>query len=237
MHATGFGTSYNPFIRELSTNDPSTFGYIGVSIAAWPNSTDVGYQMAAVAASGTPTWVVFDGTTYGAVTPTVDYAMSSAPDVAYQRGNGDSPNHIEMVAFSVSGMAYLDFHSGYAGSWFPNTYWPAPASTTYSYSPSLCNHSDDTTSDYRRYVAAVAGGKLYSAYSQTDWTTGTNSGDNTIFSAWELAGSGVPASSPDCVVTSDNTVHIVLLTSTGTIAHVYRTGVSGSWTTQDLGVF
>jgi hypothetical protein len=237
MHATGFGTSYNPFNRELSTNTPSTFGYIGVSIAAWSNSTDVTYQMAAVPASGTPTWVAFDGTTYGGYTPTVDYALTSAPDVAYQEGTGSDPNNVEMVAFTWNGMVYFDFYSGYGSGWYQNTYWPPPTSTTYSYSPTLCNHSDPATSDFRRYTAAVAGGKLYSAYSQTDWTTGIGTGNNTIFSAWELTGNAVPASSPDCVVTSDNTVHIVVLTSSGTIAHVYRNGVSESWTTQDLGTF
>ncbi len=235
MHATGFGTSYNAFTRELSTNSPSTFGYIGVSIAAWPNSTDVTYQMAAVPASGMPSWVTFDGTTYGGYTPTVDYALTSAPDIAYQQGNGDNPNHAEMVAFTGNGMVYFDHTSGFGSGWQPNTYWLPPASATYSYSPTLCNHSDPTTSDYRRYTAAVAGGKLYVAYSQTDWTTA--SVDQTTFSAWELSGNSVPASSPDCVVTADNTLHIVILTSTGTIAHVYRTGVSGSWTTQDLGTF
>jgi hypothetical protein len=229
MHAFGFGTAFNPFVRELSANTPSTFGYIGVSIGAWTNGAEVTYQMAAVPASGTPTWVTFDGTTSGGYTPTVDYAMSSAPDVAYQKGNGDNPNHAEMVAFTGNGMVYLDYESGYGSNWY-QTYSPAPDSTTYGYSPTVCNHSDPTTSDYRRYTAAVAGGKLYSAYSGTDWS-------GTTFSAWTLAGNAVPASSPDCVVTSDNTLHIVVLTSTGTIAHVYRTGVSGSWTTQDLGSF
>jgi hypothetical protein len=230
MHATGFGTAYNPFARELSTNTPSTFGYIGVSIAAWPNSTDVAYQMAAVPASGTPTWVKYDGATYGAYAPTVDSALTSAPDIAYQEiiPAGD-PKHVEMVAFTGNGMVYFDYSWGYSSGWDANTYWPPPTSTTYSYSPALCTHSDSTTNDYRRYTAAVAGGKLYSAYSEIDGTS--------TFSAWALAGSVVPASSPDCVVTSDNTLHIVLLTSSGTIAHVSRTGVSGSWTTQDLGVF
>jgi hypothetical protein len=228
MHATGFGTAYNPFTRELS---PSTFGYIGVSIAAWSNSTNVTYQMAAVPASGKPTWATFDGSTTGGYTPTVDYSLMSAPDIAYQRGNGDNPNRAQMVAFTGNGMVYFDSYSGYGSGWEANTYWPPPASTTYSYSPTLCNHSDDATGDYRRHVAVVAGGTLYYAYSELDWTNGAT------FSAWQMAGTVAPASSPDCVVTSDNTVHIVVLTTTGTVAHVYRTGVSGSWRLQDLGAF
>jgi hypothetical protein len=36
---------------------------------------------------------------------------------------------------------------------------------------------------------------------------------------------------------SDNTVHIVYLTQAGTIAHTYRTRISGNWTAADLGAF
>ena len=236
MHATGSvsNTAYNSFIRELSTNNPSTFTYVGVSIAAWTNSTDVRYQMAAVSGSSTivpPTWIVTDGTTSSSYTPTVEYALTSAPDLALQEGPGDNPHHEELVAFTGGGMVYFDHEWGYGSSWFDNTYWPPPSSKTYSYSPTLCNHSDSTTSDYRRHIAAVASGRLYYAYSEPDWSNGPT------FSTWELTGNDIPASAPDCVVTSDNTVHIVYLTQTGTIAHVYRKGISGPWNPEDLGAF
>jgi len=87
--------------------------------------------------------------------------------------------------------------------------------------------------DARGVAAVIAGGKLNYAYSEMD----TRPDTVTAFSAWEQVPNVAPASSPDCVVTSDNTVHIVFLTAAGTIAHVYRTGVSGSWTTKDLGTF
>jgi hypothetical protein len=136
----------------------------------------------------------------------------------------------QMVAFLSDGtMVYHDEVSGRSAS-PSDAFLLPPTSTTYSYSPTLCVYDDGDQSDLIEHIAVVAGGKLYY----------THEGPNNIITSqttWEVVPNVAPASSPDCVVTSDNTVHIVLLTAAGTIAHVSRTGVSGSWTMQDLGAF
>jgi len=144
----------------------------------------------------------------------------------------NNPSHFEMVAFMSNGQMVLHDQSfGYSVSWQPSTTWNPPSSTTYQYSPTVCAYTNASTSDYTRHVAVVASGKLYYAKSGTDW----NSDGTTTFSAWAAVGSATPASSPDCAVTSDGTVHIVVLTSAGTVAYVH--GKSGSWLTTDLGTY
>jgi hypothetical protein len=227
MHAFGFGTAYNPFVRELSANNPSTFAPPGASVAAFMGSTDNEYQMAAAAVS--LVWVdVQPSTPTTTISADVGNQFTSAPDITMQHPSGYYD--FQMVAFLSDGtMAYHHEARG-MGAGASDAFSSPPTSTTYSYSPTLCVYDDGFQNDLIEHVAVVAGGKLYYAHE--------GSINNTTFStSWEVVPDVHPASSPDCVVTSDNTVHIVFLTAAGTIAHVYRTGVSGSWTTQDLGGF
>jgi len=177
-------------------------------------------------AAGNPIWVWAPSDD---LAPPAIFPLTSAPDIAIMQG---PDSHLLMVAFANAQMVYYDMSYGRSSAWLPASFVSPPASTTYSYSPTICTQS--ANNDFTRHVAAVAGGELYYAHSAKDWPT---DGSAVSFSTWQRAGSAVPRSSPDCVVTSDNTVHIVLLTSTGTIADVHRTGVSGNWATTDLGSF
>jgi hypothetical protein len=233
MHAVGFGTAYNAFSRELSTFSPATFTLPGASVAAWPGVPDDGFFQMAGVAGNYPVWVSSNSGTISDVDSDASaYPLTSAPDLAMQ----SSPSKVlyAMVAFADNvTLNYYNRTNGYGGGGLSITSLAPPSSTTFSYSPTTCDRpSPSTDNDYTRHIAAVAGAKLYYAHSVE-----TDPVDTPTFSAWEQAGNVTPASSPDCVVTSDNTLHIVVLTSTGTIAHLYRTGVSGSWTTQDLGAF
>ena len=222
MHATGFGTSYNQFSRELS---PSTFG-LGVAVGVTQTDTSGAYWLAAVML-GAPTILnVLPGNPSGEITPNFVNQFVSGLDFAEQNGMNSSHTHI--VAYDTSAQLA---HYHYVVSASPSSWWPPeliapPVTKTYAFSPTICTESNYTAAIYTRHVAAVAGGKLWYA-NAVDWLSG--------FSAWEQMASIDMASSPDCTVTSDSTVHVVALSTTGTVVDVH--GKSGSWTTADLGVY
>jgi len=224
MHAIGSGTAYNPFVRELSTYSPSTFSPPGVSIAALPGTGSTQYV---VAGSPSPTWIwVRPDGSMNEVSSDIGYSLTSAPDIgSHADADYSSVFYESIVAFTAAGLVDYSCGSGAPIGCFTAAVLSPPSSTAFSYSPTLCN----STGSNWQHIAAIAGGKLYYTYAPT----GSNASSG--FSVWELAGDAVPASSPDCTVTSDGTVHIVVLTSTGTIADVH--GNSGSWTTTNLGTF
>jgi hypothetical protein len=132
------------------------------------------------------------------------------------------------VAFDTSAhLAHYHYVvSASPASWWPPELIPPPVGKTYSFSPTICTESNYTASTFTRHLAAVAGGKLW--YSKAvDWMSS--------FSAWEQMGTLDVASSPDCTVTTDGTVHVVALSTAATIIDVH--GKSGSWTTTDLGAY
>jgi hypothetical protein len=222
MHATGFGTSYNQFSDEIPG---STFS-MGVSLGVIQTDTSGRYKRGEVLA-GSP---MIEDVTPGLPTselliPLVNQ-LTSGPDVAYQAGTNSSHTHI--VAYDTSAQLV---HYHYVVSASPSSWWPAelvapPVTKTYSFSPTICTESNFIASIFTRHLAAVAGGRLW--YSRAvDWLSN--------FSAWEQIGSIDVASSPDCTVTGDSTVHVVALSTAGTVVDVH--GKSGSWTTTDLGVY
>jgi hypothetical protein len=229
MHAFGFGGSFNDFTREVATEMPSTFSLPGMSIAVWMGSTDTRYQLAG--AAGNPAWYFIQSSTLTtSFSPSALYAMTSNPDIAIK--STPDAAHFMLVAYMHDQMVYHDYYFGRGTGWEPSVLQDPPSGTAFSYAPTICatNYAASST-DYTRYVAAVANGKLYVANTGVDWSVSP-----VAFTAWATAGTATPASSPDCVVTSDGTVHIVMVTSTGTVARIYRKG-TGSWTTQDLGTF
>jgi hypothetical protein len=232
MHAFGTNGTYNQFVREASSQVPSTFNIPGASVGAWQGSTtDSRFQIAG--AGGNPAWYfIQDATNTTSLTPSALFPMTSNPDIAI--GNGSDAAHFMLVAFMNGQMVYHDYYFGRGTNWMPSTMVDPPSGTSYSYAPTLCQVPPNTGGDYTRHLGAIAGNKLYVARTDADWTSNTGAIGIT---AWATAGSLTPASSPDCVVTSDGTVHIVVLTSNGTIARVSRKGTTGSWTTQDLGAF
>jgi hypothetical protein len=137
-------------------------------------------------------------------------------------------SHTHIVAFDTSAQLahYHYVVSASPASWWPPELIPPPVGKTYSFSPTICTESNYTASTFTRHLAAVAGGKLW--YSKAvDWMSS--------FSAWEQMGTLDVASSPDCTVTTDGTVHVVALSTAATIIDVH--GKSGSWTTTDLGAY
>ncbi|HTQ07170.1 MAG TPA: hypothetical protein VMI54_25110, partial [Polyangiaceae bacterium] len=231
MRSTGFGTAFNAFVRDLTTTTPATFNPPGGSVAMWPGEspTDGRYQMAA--AGGNPIWIFYQSSDFiTQISPDNITSLTSAPDIFMQ--NGSNASHFLMAAFLADGSLYeYDFNWAQSNYWLPTAQVSPPSGKTFTYSPTICATSDNGNSDYTRHLAAVAGGKLYYAHSDPGWPSDTSM--PTSFSAWETAGTATPGSSPDCFVTSDDKVHIVMLTSTGTIAHIY--GNTGNFTTQDLG--
>jgi hypothetical protein len=200
-----------------------------MSIAVWMGSTDTRYQLAG--AAGNPAWYFVQSSTQTTLfNPSALYPMTSNPDIAIMSTSNDA--HFMFVAYMNGQMVYHDYFYGKGTGWHPSVLKDPPSGTTFSYAPTICaTNYDSSSSDYTRYVAGVANGKLYVASTDIDWSS-----TPTTFTAWATAGSATPASSPDCVVTSDGTVHIVMVTSTGTVARIYRKG-SAAWTTQDLGTF
>jgi len=221
MHASGFGTLFNQFSQEMTSSAYST----GVSIAV-PATTENRYDMAAVLV-GTINWVdVANGGTPAPFAANNVNNLTSAPDIAIQIALNST--HFNLVGFdnSAAPLVFLDYTIGASGSsWWPPQNVAPPTGKTYSYSPTICTQTDIPNNNFTRHIAVVAGGKLWYAASGTWWPT--------VFSSWEQASTVDMASSPDCVVTSDGTVHIVALTAAGTIADVH--GKAGSFTTTDLG--
>ena len=222
MHATGFGTSYNQFSNEIPG---STFS-MGVSIGVIQTDTSGGYRRAEVLVGSPGIQDVTPGYTPGELSIPLVNQFVSSPDLAYQVGMNSS--HTYLVGHDTSAQLAL-YH--YVTSASPSSWWPPvliapPVTKTYSFSPTICTESNNTASVFTRHIAAVAGGKLWYS-NEVGWGAG--------YSAWEQMGSVDVASSPDCTVTGDSTVHVVALSTAGTAVDVH--GKSGSWTTTDLGVY
>jgi hypothetical protein len=219
MHATGFGSTYNQFSNEIPG---STFG-IGVSIGVAQGDTTGRYLRGAVS-NGMPT-IEDVNPSYGPsqLIPPLVNQLISAPDVAVQWGLNSGTSHI--VAYDSSAqLAHYSLHVSASPSTWGIELVAPPVTKTYSFSPAICTESNFSTSVFARHLAAVAGGKLW--YSRAA---------DLGFSAWEQMGSVDVASSPDCTVTSDSTVHVIALTTAGSVVDVH--GKSGSWTATDLGVY
>jgi len=238
MHAMGYGTSYNPFTRELADGQwvPFTTFRPGVSIATCTGNPDDRYVVGATNVLYTyPVWVhmVSNNTLLFNMSGGTLYDLASSPDLAFQQTRENQ--HFSLVAFTNTGLLnYRDTINAYSPS-SSQVVVSAPSGTTYAHSPTVCGLSRTASQadplTYQRHLAVVgANGKLYHAPSTTaDWSSIT-------FDAWKAVGTVAnAASAPDCVVTSDGTVHIVVLTATGTVVDVY--GKSTSWTTKDLGGF
>ena len=172
MHATGFGTAYNQFSRELS---PSTFS-LGVAVGVAQGDTSGRYWLAAVAQGDAAIQDFAPGYPPGELALALVNPLVSGLDFAEQDGMSSSHTHIVAYNTSAQLVHYHYVVSASPSSWWPPELIPPPVGKTYSFSPTICTESNYSASTFTRHLAAVAGGKLW--YSKAvNWTSS--------FSAWE----------------------------------------------------
>lgn len=219
LHATGTGTTYNAFTRDL---EEYTFGYSptifhsGSTLLAATEEggnalvfsradeiTDLKYRSGMQFASGSDVWWQ-------------TYVMSDTRFVAgYDR---DGMLALHMLKRNIGGE-----------TWSGPILFPPPASFTYEYSPTVCGWHVGSPPSQATHVIAVAGGKLWYSYS---------TGELTTYSAWEKMTDTTVTSAPDCALTSgsvDGVVHVVALSETGSVVEVR--GTAGAFVATDLGVY
>jgi len=218
-HAFGFGTSYNPFGRELAprlvTQSPSVALLSNRAIYfGW-------------AASGQSPGLVYAETGSGGVDltpiPSLTNNFVSAADISPQL------NALFFAAFDSDGKLAIYRHNMSSGGamWIDSTKIESPG--FFAFGPSICAESG-LSGSFSINVAAVTGHDLW--FSGTDRASGWPQ-----FSTWTKISSDA-ASSPDCAVLRENPgldpiIHVVMLTSRGTVTDLVGNGTS--WATTDLG--
>jgi hypothetical protein len=223
MHATGTGTTFNAFYRDLTSETFSP----GASVKAYPAGNN--YVVGALDINPVFDDVYYSGTAvYTAITPIttrVNPFASSDIDVSQQVGGGSSLRLV--AAFDSTGVLqiYGNYNSSAGAMWVAPATLQPPSGTTFSYSPTICVDTGQM-GGIDIHVAAVAGGQVWDSYT-------TNFGI-VAFTAWEKIATQA-ASAPDCAMMGDESVHVVVLSSAGHILDVH--GSPGSWTTRDLGAF
>ncbi len=221
QHAFGFGTTYNPFFREL---DPKAFG-LSPSVTLFNNNE---YLLAGFEFGALPTLhSLVVGSNPEMLTPisTLAETFTSAADIALQPG-GSTLTYF--AAFDITGALAIYSHSRSSGGpvWHQPVKIAPPAANSFSFSPTVCTETG-AFGVYSLNVAAVAGGKL--------WFSGARSPDAlSASSSWTQISTDA-ASSPDCTVAGagQSTVHVVALSSAGTVVDVYGSGLT--WVVADLG--
>jgi hypothetical protein len=221
MHAFGFGTAYNPFLRELGT----TLSAPSPSIVSFDAST---YYLAWAGRGQEPAlYKISSGTTPAGLTPITTQAaeLISGVDISFQ-----SPS-ILLAGFDSLGMLaiYPLVGSSAGNNWGDPLKLDAP-SGAFSFNPAICAERG-TSGSFSINVAAVTGHAL--------WFAGTPrvATGPTQFSSWTAISSDA-ASSPDCAILRENPnleaiIHVVTLSSRGTIIDVQGDGTS--WATTELG--
>lgn len=220
MHATGSGTAFNAFFRELPTETFSP----GASIKAYPAGNN--YVIGALDVNA----IFYDlyggvATAISPVTTRVNLFATSDIDVSQQVGGGSTLRLV--AAFDNTGLLqiYGNYISSAPAMWVAPVTLQPPSGTTFSYSPTICVDTGEMGA-IQIHVAAVAGGQVWDSYT-TDFGFAA-------FTAWQrIATQG--ASAPDCAMMGDESVHVVVLSSAGHLLDIH--GSPGSWTTSDLGTY
>jgi hypothetical protein len=219
QHAFGFGTTYNPFFREL---DPKVFG-LSPSMTLFNNNE---YLLAGFESGVLPAlYSVAAGSTTLTPITTLAENLTSAVDIAQQPG-GSALTYF--VAFDVSGSLAIYSNSRSSGGslWDQPVRIAPPPASSFAFSPTVCTETG-AFGVYSLNVAAVADGKL--------WFSGARSpAALSASSPWTQIGVD-GASSPDCTVAGagQSTVHVVALSSAGAVVDVHGSGLS--WLVTDLG--
>jgi len=220
QHAFGFGTTYNPFVREL---EPKVFG-LSPSVTLFNNNE---YLLAGLESGVLPALhSVMAGSNPAMFSPitTLTENLTSPVDIAPQPG-GNTLTYF--VAFDMSGALAIYSHSRSSGGlvWNQPVKIPPPGNA-FAFSPTVCTETG-TFGVYSLNVAAVAGGKL--------WFSGAQVPDALNASSSWTQISANAASSPDCAVAGadQSAVHVVALNASGAVVDVHRAGTS--WVVTDLG--
>ncbi len=230
LHATGFDTAYNEFKRELTdTFNPSPS--VATLTSALADVHRIGtvpgswVRVGEISASGVHS-------DFGVIPVAGSSAFNSAPDIAYIPSTTSNSTYV--MAFDTTNQLTIGrYVQSAAPGWLtPPLQLPAPTSTLYQYSPTVCTGpgqaSPMSTAAYYVYLAAVAGDRLWSTYN-TSFPSG-------LFSGWLQAGTEA-ASAPDCVVTyGDDIMHIVTLSSSGSTL-LYEGKAGGPFKMTGLGAY
>jgi hypothetical protein len=219
QHAFGFGTTYNPFVREL----PS------VAIAQSPSIallTNTAFYLGWAGSGQSPALFYFEnGSNAVERTPITLLGSSvvSAVDISAQL------NGLFFAAFDSDGRLAIYRHNTSSGgaAWVDATTIESPG--IFAFSPTVCAESGSSGS-FSVNVAAVTGHELW--FAGTDRLSGWPG-----FSQWVPIGKDA-VSSPDCVVLRENpnldpVIHLVMLNTHGTLTDLVGNGMS--WVTTDLG--
>jgi hypothetical protein len=219
LHAFGFGTSYNTFRRELApllvSQSPSvgllTDDDLYLSWASRAQPADL-YDLPAGMAA----------TRYSPITSLTDDLVSGS-DVSLQSNSVlvaafDSQNRLAIYPFSRSGTSWLDPFK-----------LESPAQT-FAFNPAICADNGFSGS-FSIDVAAVTGHDLWFA------STPRIPNGPIQFSSWTMINDDA-GSSPDCAILRANPnldaiIHVVTLSSSGTILDIQGNGTS--WATTELG--
>jgi len=215
LHAFGFGTAYNPFVRELP------------ALAFGPSPSIVVPNDGQIFLGGAPQSLFeLDGTASPIeLTPitTLTDPFHSGPDVAAQPAGGSGLRYF--VAFDARGVLALYYNviSSSGSYWAEPVKLPAPVGT-FTFSPAICTENGGFGKSSVN-IAAVAGGRL--------WYARTASITMEAFSSWTMVANDA-ASSPDCtVIGAESVVHVVVLSAVGTVLDVNGNGTN--WVATDLG--
>ena len=223
MHATGSGTTFNAFTRELSGQ---IFSVPGASVWQYPSGNN--YIIGAMDANPI-VYDVYNGTytEIDPITNRVNLWASSTIDVAQQAGGGGAARIV--AGFDDTGLLgiYTNYISTAPMYWYsPPVLLSPPSGTTFQYSPTICVDTG-YMGGYQFHAAAVAGNGQV-------WHTWVNTLNSDTFPGWEKIGTGA-AASVDCTMLGDESVHVVTLNGAGHVLDIH--GTPGSWTTTDLGSF
>lgn len=222
LHTTGSGSQFSPFSSLLQNQ---SFDPPAASVAVL-GAGDSFYMFGAIN-FGAVVWTVSSGTfaPLGAISGQTN-SFVSAIHVAVQ---ANDPAQLRLiVGLETSGQLalYGNVLVHGADSWESPVYLSPPAGRTFGYSPTICVDTQATNKYTVHVAAATTDGGVWDSYTGNLW--------GTPFSSWEHVGDGV-ASSVDCTMMTDESVHIVSLDASGHIAEFQ--GTPGSWQKTDLGGF
>ena len=219
LHAFGFGTSYNPFARELSPMLVAQSPSVGLLT---DNDLYLGWAGRLQLAELYEFPAGMTANRYSPITSLTD-DLVSGPDIALQSNAVlvaafDSQNRLAIYPFSRPGTSWLD-----------PLKLDSPAQT-FTFNPAICA-DNGYSGAFSINVAAVTGHDLWSAGTPRNPTTPVQ------FSSWTAINSDA-ASSPDCAVLRANPnleaiIHVVTLSSQGTIIDVQGNGTT--WAVTELG--
>lgn len=220
LHAFGSGTTYNSFNRELSFTVAQS-----PSIALFENAAyEVGW---ADQVRGPGLFVVQTGMSPVELTPITSLTDSlvSGVDIAKQLSS------VLFAGFDSLGvLAIYPLRRSSGGNLWDDPVKLWPPSGTFAFTPTICAETG-LSGSFSVSVFAVIASELW--FAGTARTAGLSE-----FSSWTKVGVDA-ASAPDCVVLRDNAnvvdavLHVVTLSSRGTVVDVHGNGTS--WVTTDLG--